>query len=250
MSFRDLVASADEAFDAGDYRRAARGFADAAACAPTPSDRASALKNGAIARRRLGDVAGALELGLRARAVLSEDPEEGVAAEVDLLVGNCLADQGEFQRAELELASASERFEHLGRHTEFVQATIARARVLGESGETDKSQAFFFTLKDQPLPDALRSQVLNNLGVLQKRAGELQAALDLFMEDTSLCQATGDTYGEGIARLNAAGVYAAMDKSDEAAKWASNAAELFERLGSRDALREVHQFLEGLAHTP
>jgi tetratricopeptide (TPR) repeat protein len=231
-SFRREVALANGAFECSDFRVAQTHYARAARSATSVASRAWALKNAGIAARRTGDLDAALRLARRARLILEEDPQLDVGAEIDLLLGNCLADRSEWTAAEGMLVAAAAAFERAGRQTEYVQTMISRGRIAVERAGPSAALEFFEDMAQMDLPATLRSQILNNLGLLYKRLGSHARARAALEEDIELCRGTGDRYGEAVSAFNLATLLLELGQGTEGHLLAERSAKLFSAVGA------------------
>jgi tetratricopeptide (TPR) repeat protein len=234
-----LIEDGDRRFAAGDVTAAISKYMRAAEAAPAPRVRALALKNAAICDRRLGNTSDALAKARSAAAITaSNGADPRLSGEISLLVGNCLTDQHVFKEGAESIADAAALLEEAGRHQDVIQAQIDLARNLAEAGDTEKATALFEFLEHQTLPKLLRSQVVNNLGLLYGRMGRHEAAARLFTQDVGLSQELGDAYGEAVARANLGGALRELGDRENARTELEAALGLLREIGAtRDAAR-------------
>lgn len=233
QAFSAQKAAADCAFGAARYQEAASAYKRAASAASSDDIRAACLKDAGVALRLRGDVAAAESIAREARALVGVE-RSGLFGEITLLLGNCLADRREFDGARGELAGAAETFRALNDAKGFAQAILANARVLAETGATAESIQFYEELLPLPLPASFQTQVLNNLALLYRRVGRMNAAAELLSRDIALCREAGDIYGEAVALYNSANLLVDAQRSAEATVRLGEAADRFERIGRLD----------------
>lgn len=187
---------------------------------------AARLRERGTAARLQGQTREALALALRAKALLGDAFARN--GELLLLIGNCLADLGQYGDADETLGLSASVFWADGRYSEYAQAMICRGRVIAEQGEDAEAIKFFLGLVDLELPLFLKSQVLNNLGVLYRRAQQLDVASEFLGRDIEICERAGDDRGAAIAYLNLAAVRFEADDRKGGRKYALQAARLFD----------------------
>jgi tetratricopeptide (TPR) repeat protein len=160
-----------------------------------------------------------------------------------------LADCGRYDEADDALQDAAASFAAARRNAEYAQAQISRGRVLAERGATGLAIAFFSELEQLGLPDRLLSQVLNNLGLLNRQAGNCADAISYLTRDAQLCAELGDNYGAGVAEYNLAGALAAAGRPREGYIHARRAGERFRAAGRYDLEREALEYASSLTAT-
>lgn len=201
-SIRSLLDQADAAYGEGRYEAAARLYREALPHAKRAVERAWVHKNLAIALRRTGKSREALSEARSAERLITEAQHPQDAAEIQLTLGNCLADCGDYACAIPHLQRAAELFGRLGGTFEELQALIGVGRAYGELSSLEDALKIFETLGSRHLPPELRSQVLNNLGVLYKRQHRFDDARSKFKEDLELVRKLNDKFGEMVTLIN------------------------------------------------
>jgi len=228
---------------------AAQHFESAARTSTSGLARAEAWKDAGVALRACRRVGDAMASARNARTAIETEHAPYAAylrAEIAVLTGNCLADQGRWPEADRELAKAASEFTRLKKWIEAAQATLGRARVLAERGEKAASITLLEELREMQLPAPLASQVFNNLGLLYKSEGRLREAREVLEQDIVLCRRAEDASGEAIALLNAAGVIALQHENAQALEYAGRAASLFARVGAPDGRERAKAFANQL----
>lgn len=198
------------------------------------SESAHELLIEAIDARRAGDLDRALSRASQARTCLTPSSSPRLRGQVALVLGNSLADKGQYAAAEEELRRGAETFRSAGWYTEFAQAQISRGRILAEQDMTREALKFFAELERLELPRELRSQVLNNLGLLNRRLGNLGEAIQFLLLDAKLSEEMEDSYGAAIAHFNLAGALGMAERNAEKREHAERAATLFRQAGRED----------------
>lgn len=194
--------------------------------------RAAELRERGIDARLKGQPQSALTFALRAKELLGESSDGDGA--LLLLIGNCLADLGNYGDADEMLHRAASAFWADARYAEYAQAMISRGRVIAEQGDDAAAIEFFLALMDLELPAVLESQVLNNLGVLYRRAKHFELASEFLGRDVALCERIGDDRGAAIAYLNLAAVRFEADDGKAGREHALHAARLFDAAKMHD----------------
>lgn len=197
-------------------------------------DSIESLIKEAIRARRAGDSTRALSYARRARENWGPELSPWQDGQIALLIGNSLADGGDFSEADEELRRAGQSFLSAGWNTEYAQVQISRGRILAERELDREALAFFTDLERLELPAELRSQVLNNLGILNRRLGNMSEAIHFLSLDTQLSETLGDAYGTAVAHFNLAGVLGLAARQTEKAEHAERAASLFRQSGRAD----------------
>lgn len=188
----------------------------------------------AIDLRLAGDSREALVAADQAERAASADASAVLLGQIALVRGNLLADLGRYVAADEELEKAGGHFLQESRHVEYVQTVISRGRALAERGETEAALKFFAGIPLANLPLAIKSQVINNLGLLHRRRGDADKAIAYLSEDVDLCRRSGDDHGSAVALLNLAGVLGEAQREAEAVNAARAADELLTSLGRAD----------------
>jgi tetratricopeptide (TPR) repeat protein len=232
--YAELIGHAQAAEVLGAWGESLTLYEQAAAVATSPSTRAFALKNGAIASRRAGEVLRAIALARKALAALEGQPAscEGDAqlAEVDVVLANALVDNGETAEGRPYLEDAVKRFEAIGRTTGRLQAEIGLGRLLAVEGRLQEAEALFRRCLAMATTSPLRSQALNNLAVIRRLVGDLEEALRLFELDVRICREQGDAHGEVVALANLADAELASGRGEQAGRDARRASDLCDAL--------------------
>lgn len=208
-------------------------------------DRADELQRHACALRARGEVEGALKAAIEARAILTRDAASPPSGAVLLLIGNCLADLRRYSEADEALTFAAETFLADGREADYAQAMIGRGRVLAERGDEGAALEFFLQLLNLKLPSVLQSQILNNLGVLYRQAGDFHQATQFLLRDLALCAQIGDRRGAAITEFNLASVRFEADDPEAGREYASRAARGLAASGMTDLAAKAN----ALAHS-
>lgn len=246
-SFSSAVEEADRLFDLDRITDAGSLYQRAEEVAPDPSGAAWARKNVGICARRIGNSAEALDHANKAlRTLLEDDEVPGLRAEIWLLIGNCDADLENFADAELALDEAARLFRLSKRFEDEIQAHLSMARVLAERGDTGGAVALLETVDPASLSGPLRSQVLNNLGLLYRRTGRTQDALRLLHEDIALCESRKDLYGAAVAGANLGITLAELGFNQEAKEILATSASRLRDLNAGSAVQEVQHILARL----
>jgi tetratricopeptide (TPR) repeat protein len=193
----------------------------------------------AIAAREAGDSRGAAEYARSALGIDGSSIKLSTKGSLLLTLGNALADLGDFEGSEVALKEAEECFA-LGKESlQRAQVQIARGRLLAERGLLKEAADFFSELEALTLPKALRSQVLNNLGLLNSSLGNLGESLGFLRKDVQLCEEMGDHRGAAIAHYNLARVCLKDGRRKSSVHHAEIAAEKFQVAGDLPHAREA-----------
>lgn len=209
---------------------------------PGGSSHVASLLDEAINLRAAGETQRAADRARHAQAALPPDASDELRGRVALTLGNALADLGEYEAADDALHDAGRYFVSEARWTEYAQAQISRGRVQAERGNTAEALEFFSQLEKMDLPAPLRSQVLNNLGLLNRLSGNLGEAIAYLAEDARLCSENGDAYGAGVANYNLAGALAAAGQNTQSREHAEKAARWFRACRRDDLAAEAHSY--------
>jgi tetratricopeptide (TPR) repeat protein len=248
-SFSEAVKEADRLFDDDRIDDAEDFYLRAAAVAPDAAAAAWARKNAGICARRSGKAQESLELALGALQRLPEDDEAtGLRAEIWLLIGNGHADLHNFAEAEQALDIATRHFHASKRFEDEIQAHLSMTRVFAERGDTSQAIALLETVDPTVLSTSLRSQVLNNLGLLYMRSGRTHEAVDLLRNDVALCETREDRYGAAIAGANLGAALADLGRNSEAREVLDVSVARLLDIHADAAAQEVERLLEKLEH--
>ena len=204
-SARSLVRAAQEAEEVGHLETAARDY-EAAARLIHGANAAWAFHSAAVMWRRAGDAEMALAL-VRAALAQDERSHRAFSSQLALTLAHALADLGLWQDSAQAAMDASAGFQASGSTIEQLYAEVARARALAGLGEEETAAAVYHGLAARSRPPEIRSQALNNLGLLSASVGRWDEAADWIRQDIELCDAGGDAYGGFIARANLAKVW-------------------------------------------
>lgn len=238
-------------FDSGRVDDARTLYERAEGMAPDPSAAAWARKNVGICARRSGNPAEALELAEEALQELPEEDEaHGLRAEIWLLIGNCYADLHNFANAEPALDEATRLFRSSKRFEDEIQAHLSMARVFAERGDTGDAVALLETVDPASLSIPLRSQVLNNLGLLYRNSGRAQDAVPLLREDIQLCESREDLYGAAIAGANLGTTLAELGFNQEAKEILATSISRLSDLHALSMVQRVREVLDKLEDQP
>lgn len=234
-----LAASADQAFDAGDYATALSIYLDVERLAPDDRGRALALQNMAACCRRLDSSHQALAYAESAVELAKQDSSVVVRAQCLLTFGNVLADIGEHEPAKQALSEARRLYGQAQLNGPYLQTSIALSRVHAEQEHDDEATALLQEIIDSDdAPWQLQSQAANNLGMLRSRSGDHAAAVDLLEHDVALCKRNRDAYGAGVALINLSRILHRSGDAETAAARLAEADELANSAGL-DQLRAL-----------
>jgi tetratricopeptide (TPR) repeat protein len=198
----------------------------------------------AIDARRAGESDAAVARARQAQQQLAPDSPPHLRGSIALVLGNSLADRGEFVEADEALRIAAETFLAAAFNTEFAQVQISRGRILAENNHAAEALTFFTELERLNLPDELRSQVLNNLGVLNRETGNLGEAIHFLSLDAELSERLADPYGAAVAHFNLAETLGVAQRHRERRQHAQKAAELFRASGRSDLVEKALALVE------
>jgi tetratricopeptide (TPR) repeat protein len=219
---RTEVSLARAAEELGDFKAAGDHYA-AAARQVTGELQAWCCHEAAVAYRRCGEYKVAVPLLRTAVEALDTSRNAYLLAQINLTMGNVLADQELWLEASQYAHKAKEIFEAEGSLVESLYALIAEARCWAGLGDRGRAVKIYEGLSQEGNSFEIRTQALNNLALLHLDAGKAGDAIKLMLEDVHLCRQAGDVYGEFVAHVNLAQALANEGRANEAAFHAKTA---------------------------
>lgn len=205
MTAEDLLEQADNLYRRGEYSMALRIYEDARHHNKNRIYQAFIDKNTAQCLRRIGHVEEALSVARDGMARLEGLPFSVTLGQLIVTGANCDADLGRHRDALQFLRRAEEIFVHLKDSSSLQQVRISMARSLAELQYTDEAKRILRSLRSEDCTPETKTQVLNNLALLEKPTN-LQAAESLLLEDLKLQMTLNDEYGLCITLINLAGI--------------------------------------------
>lgn len=211
MTAKDLLEQADNLYRRGEYSIALRLYEDARHYNKDRIYQAFIDKNTAQCLRRIGHVEEALSVARDGMARLEGLPVSATLGQLLVTEANCGADLGRHQDALHSLRLAEEIFVHLKDSSSLQQVKVSIARSLAELQCTGEAKHILRSLQSEDCAPEIKTQVLNNLALLEKPTN-LEAAESLLLEDLNLQMTLNDDYGLCITLINIAGI--AIERND------------------------------------
>jgi tetratricopeptide (TPR) repeat protein len=245
-----LLKLAQEDVSAGRYPAAVRNGTQAAALYRKSGDLVNAtraLTSSGLAHMYSGEYSPALQQFVDAEELAREAKD--VSDEVTSLnnIGTVLYFQGRYADAMDRYREAKSRVETAAGekwYSSRKQLTIANTAILYQTlGQYDQALNLYRELLDSPgaLPEQEQAQLLANIGVLRRRLGDPQKALQTYRQAQAVYEKAGHRDGE-IAVLNNTGILQAADLHDyeSAASTFTRALQLAEQIGDHLLAVQAH----------
>jgi tetratricopeptide (TPR) repeat protein len=156
------------------------------------------------------------------------------------LLGRATRARGNLAEAERLLAEAEDRLAQYGHGDDVAIARASRADLLRLSGRLEEAQALYLAVLSMGLEDpATEANVRKDLAEIALARDDAAAAQASFAAAEALAEAAGARAILAHCRLGQARLAHRLGQSEEAAVLASEAADLFERLGDLERAYEA-----------
>ena len=208
--------------------------------------RADALFEKGDSLRNAYQLASAMEVYQRARALYQQVGAEGETADVDNEIGILHARQDNYERAETHLRRAVETYRSIG-DMEGVAKLLNNVAIVqrrqGEYEEALDSYREVLTVYDEVGAPADRGFVLNNLGLVHEDLGQYSEALRRFKEGRALHEAADNREGVAKSQHNSADIMLRQGRYEEALVRFREALDWYR---AQDESSEVASTLDGI----
>lgn len=193
-----------------------------------------ALRRLAVVRHKRDECLAARELCRRGHEVAAEAGDTLLAAEARNTLGVMLLREGELEAAEVEFDSART----LGGASRELRARIEQnlGIVANIHGNLDEAlQRYLQSLKDYQAANDEHGCALafHNLGMVSADKGLLDDAEFYFTQSQEIAERAGDVHLQGLCLLNHADVLATRQRFEESRRLAESALVVFDQLGAR-----------------
>ncbi len=125
------------------------------------------------------------------------------------------------------------------------QVQIATSRSLAEMQQTDEAASILRSLRHRDLPPEIKSQVLNNLALIEK-VTDPQGAKALLLEDLELQRDLKDDFGRCITLINLAGIEIVQGCHEDARQVLEEARQAAAQANAVDLFARVMRIIESI----
>jgi len=161
------------------------------------------------------------------------------------LLGRAARERGDFDTAWKLLEQADEILVSNGRGDDLAIVHASKADLLRRQGRLDEAAARYIEVLQTDLDDpGTRANVLHNLADVRFRQGNLDVAETLFSQGETVAASAGARGLVAECRWGLAQVARQRNDTRRAAVLATEAADLFERLGETERASEARQALQ------
>ena len=243
---KDLLAQADALYRQGEYSIALRLYEDARPYKKNRVYQAFLDKNIAQCLRRIGFASEALSVVQDGISRLDGMPPTATLGQLFATKANCAADLGRHEEALQSLRQAEEIFENREDLQSLQQVQIATSRSLAEMQRTDEAASILRSLRHRDLSPEIKSQVLNNLALIEKMT-DPQGAKALLLEDLELQLALKDDFGRCITLINLAGIEIEQGSHEDARQLLEEARQAADQANAIDLFARVMRIIESIS---
>lgn len=245
MTEKDLLAQADALYRHGEYSMALRLYEQARPYKMNRIYQAFLDKNVAQCLRRTGHAREALSAAEVGISRLDGMPPTATLGHLLTTKANCAADLGRHEEALQFLRQAERAFAYRKDQRSLQQVLIARSRSLAEMERTEEAANILHSLQQAELPSEIKSQVLNNLALLEM-ASDPQAAKALLLEDLELHAVLNDDFGRCVTLINLADIEIEYGSRAEALRLLEEARQLAGQANAIDLFARVMRLLNSI----
>jgi tetratricopeptide (TPR) repeat protein len=248
MNGINLLSQADALYQRGEYSIALRLYEEARSQKKTRIYQAFIDKNVAQCLRRIGHVSEALSTAQHGIDRLASLTPTMTLGHLLITKANCAADLGaheealeSLRRAEIILADRKDL-------KSLQQIMIAVSRSLAAMQRTEEAAEILHGMRQAELGPEIKSQVLNNLAVLEASKNP-QMAKALLFEDLKLHTTLNDDYGRCVTLINIANIEIELNNRQEGLRLLEKARKAASQANAVDLFARTVRLIDSIKST-
>jgi tetratricopeptide (TPR) repeat protein len=238
VSENNLLLQASGLYKRGEYSAAIRLYENAREYRTDRLYQAFIDNNIAQCLRRLGYANEGLLEARHGIDRLEGLPVTTTLGEILVTAANCAADLDHHDEALVALRGAADIFTSLNVDESLQQVKVSISRSLAGLQRTDEARVLLVELLKANISPTIRSQVLNNLAVIEQK-NDPAVAKALLLRDLHLHETLGDEFGCSVTLINLALLAIDEQSKEEALSLLLSARKAAERVNATDLIARV-----------